>query len=78
MSKKFTVLIKKKIKSYNKKITVDADKSLTHRCFFLASQCYGVSKIKGLDSEDIYSTITGLKKIGIKILKKKRILLCLW
>ena len=66
MSKKFTVLIKKKIKSYNKKITVDADKSLTHRCFFLASQCYGVSKIKGLDSEDIYSTITGLKKLESK------------
>ena len=71
MSKKLTVFIKNKIKSYNKKITVDADKSLTHRCFFLASQCYGVSKIKGLNSEDINSTIINLKKLGIKILKKK-------
>lgn len=71
MSKKFSVLIKNKIQSYNKKITVDSDKSLTHRCFFLASQCYGISKIKGLNSEDIDSTIIGLKKLGIKILKKK-------
>ena len=64
MSKKFTVLIRKKIKSYNKKISVDADKSITHRSFFLASQCYGVSKIKGLNSEDINSTINGLQDWG--------------
>ena len=73
MSKKFTVLIRKKLKSYNKKISVDSDKSITHRAFFLASQCYGVSKIKGLNSEDIISTINGLQKLGIKIIRKKEI-----
>ena len=67
MSKKFSVLIKNKIKKYNKKITVDPDKSITHRCYILASQCTGISKINGLQSEDIEATINGLKKLGIKI-----------
>tara|TARA_B100000686_G_scaffold350907_1_gene448153 strand:+ start:927 stop:2267 length:1341 start_codon:yes stop_codon:yes gene_type:complete len=70
MKKKFSVLIKNKIKKYNTKINVDPDKSLSHRCFIIASQCLGVSKIKGLNSEDINTTISGLKKLGIKIKKK--------
>ena len=61
MNKKFSVLINKRIKKYNKKITVDPDKSISHRCYILASQCLGVSKIKGLDSEDIKATINGIE-----------------
>ena len=53
MSKKFSVLINKKINSYNKKISVDSDKSISHRCYIIASQCLGVSKIKALDSEEL-------------------------
>jgi len=56
MRKKFSVLIKNKIKSYNKKITIDPDKSISHRCYILASQCLGKSRIIGLNSEDIEST----------------------
>ena len=72
MNKKFSVLIKGKIKKYNKKnIIVDLDKSITHRCLFIAANSIGVSKIKGLASDDIDATISGLKLLGIKILKKK-------
>ena len=65
MNKKFSVLIKNKIKKYNKKITVDSDKSITHRCYYFASQCLGISKIKGLNSKDVEATINGLRKLGI-------------
>ena len=71
MKKKFSVLIKNKIKKYNTKINVDPDKSLSHRCFIIASQCLGVSKIKGLNAEDKNTTISGLKKLGIKIKKRE-------
>jgi len=72
MSKTFSVLINKKIKRFNNKsIIVDLDKSITHRCFFIAANCIGVSKIKGLVSEDINTTINSLRLLGIKILKKK-------
>ena len=73
MNDKFSILINKKLKKYNKKITVDPDKSITHRCYIIASQCLGISKILGLESEDIKSTISALKKLGIKIIKKNKI-----
>lgn len=72
MNNKFSVLIEDKISSYNKKIKVPPDKSCTHRCIILASQCCGVSKITGLKSEDIHATINGLRLLGTKILKKKK------
>ena len=74
MNKKFSVLIKHKIKKFNKKnVVVDLDKSITHRCLFIAANCIGVSKIKGLVSQDISATIDGLKLLGIKIIKKKNL-----
>ena len=70
MDKKFSVFTKNKINKYNKKITVDSDKSISHRAYIIASQCLGISKIKGLNSEDVRTTINALKKLGIKIIKK--------
>ena len=70
MKKKFSVLVKSKIKKFNKTITVDPDKSISHRSYIIASQCVGVSKIKALNSEDVKATIGALKKLGIKILSK--------
>ena len=70
MDQKFSVFTKSKINKYNKKITVDPDKSISHRAYIIASQCLGVSKIKGLNSEDVKATIGALKKLGIKIIKK--------
>ena len=58
---------------YNKKINGKEfpDKSITHRAYILASQCLGVSKINGLNSQDVKVTINTLKKLGIKIVSKR-------
>jgi len=67
------VLIKNKINSYNKKITIDGDKSLSIRWALLASQAIGKSRAQNLpDSEDVNSTINCLRKLGIKINKNKK------
>ena len=71
--KKFSIIIKKKIKSFKKNLTVDGDKSISHRFFLIASQAIGVSSASGiLESEDILCTINALKKLGIRIIKKKK------
>tara|TARA_B100000579_G_scaffold414802_1_gene408786 strand:- start:79 stop:1422 length:1344 start_codon:yes stop_codon:yes gene_type:complete len=72
MNKKFSVLVHKKIKKFNKNISVEGDKSISHRAFLISSQCIGPSTLKGvLESEDVKNTINCLKKLGVKIVKKK-------
>ena len=67
------VFIKNKIKSYNKTITIDGDKSLSIRWALLASQAIGKSRAQNLpNSEDVNSAINCLKKLGIKIKKNKK------
>ncbi len=62
------IVIKKKIKPFNKVIKVDGDKSISIRWLLLASQTTGTSRAYGiLKSEDIFSTIKCLKKLGVKI-----------
>ena len=59
------------IKPFNKSITVDSDKSISIRSFLIGSISQDVSIIKNvLESEDVYSTINCLKKLGVKIKKK--------
>ena len=61
------IVIQRKIKDFNKVIKVDGDKSLSIRSLLIGSQSYGVCKIKNLSkSLDVLSTISGLKKLGIK------------
>ncbi len=73
MKSKFSVSIKKKIKKFNKVIDVESDKSISHRALLIASQCIGPSIIKNiLESEDTNNTINCLKKLGVKIIKKKK------
>ena len=68
------IVIQKTIKDFNKVINVDGDKSLSIRSLLIGSQAYGISKIKNLPkSEDILSTIKGLRKLGINIFFKKKI-----
>ena len=68
------IVIQKKIKSFNKVISVDGDKSLSIRSLLIGSQSYGICKIRNLPkSEDILSTIEGLKKLGIKIYFRNKI-----
>ena len=72
MKKKFSVLIKKKIKKFSKNIYVESDKSISHRALLISSQCVGSSVLKNvLESEDVKNTINCLKELGVKIIKKK-------
>ena len=52
------ILVKNKIKSFNKKIRVSSDKSISIRCILLASQAVGVSRISNLlESEDVINAL---------------------
>ncbi len=67
-SKKFSLVIKKPIKNYKKKIIVDSDKSISIRSFLIGSICNGISSVKNiLESEDVFSTIDCLRKLNVKI-----------
>ena len=73
MKKKISVLINNKIKKFNKAITIESDKSISHRALLLASQCIGITRISNiLESEDVKNTINCLKNLGIRILKKNK------
>ena len=73
MNKKFSVYLNNKINKFNKTIYVEGDKSISHRSLMIASQCMGISSIKGiLESEDIDNTINCLKALGVRILKKNK------
>ena len=64
--------IKEKIRDFNKKISVDGDKSISIRWALLASQGIGVSTAENLlKSEDVLNTLKCLRKLGIKIHFKK-------
>ena len=70
------IIIKKKIKKFNSKITnIPGDKSISIRTILLGSLAsIGKSKIKGLPySEDIKSSILCCQKLGVKIKRKKNI-----
>ena len=74
MKKKFSVLLNKKIKKFNKTIKISADKALSIRAAILASQCMGISKIKNLlESEDVLNCLSALRILGIKIVKSKNV-----
>ena len=67
-SKKFSLVISESIKDYDKTISVDSDKSISIRSFLIGSISEGVSTVKNvLESEDVFSTISCLKKLGIEI-----------
>ena len=62
------IIINNKIKKFDKKIEVDGDKSLSIRFALLASQAIGKSTAYNLlKSEDVFSVVNCLKKLGVKI-----------
>ena len=69
------LIIKKKIKDFNKQIFVSSDKSISIRWVLLASLANGLSKAQNLLlSEDVKAAISAIKKLGIKVdLKIKKI-----
>ena len=63
-----TLIIKNKIKKFNKQIQVSGDKSLSIRWVLLASQAIGKSRgFNLLMSEDVLAAIDSIKKLGIKV-----------
>ena len=63
-----TLIIKDKIKKFNKQIQVSGDKSLSIRWILLASQAIGKSRgYNLLMSEDVLAAVDSIKKLGIKV-----------
>jgi 3-phosphoshikimate 1-carboxyvinyltransferase len=66
------VIVKKKIKNFNKKITVTSDKSISIRWVLFSSLANGMSKAQNLlRSEDVMASIKTIRKLGIKVTLKK-------
>tara|TARA_B100000767_G_C19751053_1_gene530813 strand:- start:499 stop:1818 length:1320 start_codon:yes stop_codon:yes gene_type:complete len=66
------VIVKKKIKKFNKKITVSGDKSISIRWVLFSSLATGVSKAQNLlKSKDVMASIKTIRKLGIKVTLKK-------
>ena len=66
------LVIKKKIKEFDKKIFVSGDKSISIRWVLLASLSDGLSKAQNLlISEDVLAAIRVVRKLGIKVIFKK-------
>ncbi len=65
------LVIKKKIRDFNKIIKVDGDKSLSIRSLLISSQSFGKSVVYNLPkSGDVLSTVNGLKKLGVNLISK--------
>ena len=61
-------IVKKKIRPFNKVISVNGDKSLSIRWVLLSSLANGISEAKNLlMSEDVLAAIKVIKKLGIKV-----------
>ena len=69
------ITVKKKIRVFNKTISVNGDKSLSIRWALLASQAKGKSRAYNLlRSLDVLNTLDCLKKLGVKVNLRKKIL----
>ena len=67
-----SISISNKINSYNKKINISGDKSLSIRWVLFSSIASGISKAKNLlISEDVLAAIEVVKKLGIKVKLRK-------
>ena len=61
------IIIKKKIKTFKKKIFISGDKSISIRWVLFASLADGISRAKNLlMSDDVFAAIKAIKKLGIK------------
>ena len=68
-----SIIISNKINKFKKSITVSGDKSLSIRWVLFSSLADGLSKSKNLlMSEDVLAAINCIKKLGIKVILKKK------
>lgn len=66
------IVIKKKIKNFDKKISVSGDKSISIRWVLFSSIASGISKAQNLlMSEDVSAALEAIRKLGIKVIIKK-------
>ena len=66
------ITFNKKLKKFNKTISVSGDKSISIRWVLLASLANGISTAKNLLlSEDVYAAIKAIKSLGVKVSLKK-------
>ena len=71
-TKSFNLILSNKIPPFKKTVEVDSDKSISIRSFLIGAISLKTSLVKNvLESEDVFSTIKCLKKLGVKIKKKK-------
>ena len=69
-----SIIIKDKIKKFNKVISVNGDKSISIRWVLFSSLAKGVSTAKNLlISEDVIAAIEAIRKLGIKVKLSKKI-----
>jgi 3-phosphoshikimate 1-carboxyvinyltransferase len=69
-----TLVLKKKIKKFNKIIKVSGDKSISIRWVLFSSLAKGTSVAKNLlISEDVLAAIKAIRKLGIKVILNKKI-----
>ena len=72
LTKSFSLFVSKPIKSYYKTIQVDSDKSISIRSFLIGAVSHNISEVKNvLESDDVFSCINCLRKLGVKIKKIK-------
>ncbi len=70
--KRFNLNIEKKILPFKKTIEVDPDKSISIRSFLIGSISQNISIARNiLESDDVFSAVNCLKKLGVKIKKLK-------
>jgi len=63
-----SIILKKKIINFNKKITVSGDKSISIRWVLFSSLSEGTSVAKNLlMSEDVLAAVEAIRKLGIKV-----------
>lgn len=73
VSKSFSLKLHSKILPFKKTINVDADKSISIRSLLIGAVSQNISNAKNvLESEDIFSSINCLKKLGVRIKKLKK------
>ena len=67
------VILKKKISNFNETILIPGDKSISIRWVLISSLASGVSKAQNLlMSEDVLASIEAIKKLGAKVIVKKK------
>jgi len=73
LNRSFLINISSRIKPFDKTINVDSDKSISIRSFLLGAISHNITEVKNvLESEDVFSCINCLRKLGVKIKKKEK------